>query len=130
MEYGVPLEAIPEVLREVRRTIDARGWSISFPIEVRAAAADDLLLSTASGRATGYIAVHRHWREDPHEYFRSMEQIMRSYGGRPHWGKMHTQDAGTLRESYPGFDAFLAVRDRLDPDRVFGNEYLTRVLGE
>ncbi len=28
-----------------------------------------------------------------------------------------------------GFDDFLAMRDRLDPDRVFANPYLRRVLG-
>jgi FAD/FMN-containing dehydrogenase len=43
---------------------------------------------------------------------------------------MHTQTAGTLRDRYPAFDEFAAVRDRLDPDRLFGNPYLTRVLGE
>ena len=43
---------------------------------------------------------------------------------------MHTCDAASLREVYPRFDEFLAVRDRLDPDRVFANAYLTRVLGE
>lgn len=129
MEYAVPLAAVPTILREIRALIDAKGWRISFPIEVRAAAADDLWLSTASGRATGYIALHRYYREDPAEYFRTIEQIMKSFGGRPHWGKMHDRDAESLRAAYPRFDDFLAVRDRLDPDRVFGNAYLERVLG-
>jgi hypothetical protein len=30
---------------------------------------------------------------------------------------------------YPHFDDFLAVRDRLDPERRFTNRYLERVLG-
>jgi hypothetical protein len=34
-----------------------------------------------------------------------------------------------LRAVYPRFDDFLAVRDRLDPDRRFDNAYLRRVLG-
>jgi len=129
MEYAVPLETVPAILREIRALIDAKGWRISFPIEVRAAAADDLWLSTASGRATGYIALHRYYREDPTEYFRTIEQIMISYDGRPHWGKMHNRDAESLRGAYPHFDDFVAVRDRLDPGRLFGNAYLERVLG-
>ena len=129
MEYAVPIDDVPAILREIRALIDAKGWRISFPIEVRAAAADDLWLSTASGRATGYIALHRYYREDPAEYFRSIEQIMMTFGGRPHWGKMHNRDAESLRGAYPRFDDFVAVRDRLDPDRVFGNAYLERVLG-
>src|SRR5690606_35642538 len=103
---------------------------ISFPIEVRAAAADDLMLSTASGRATGYIAVHRWHRDDPTVYFREVEQIMIYFGGRPHWGKMHTRDRAYLRSVYPRFDEFVAVRDELDPDRLFANPYLVRVLGQ
>ncbi|HZK60183.1 MAG TPA: D-arabinono-1,4-lactone oxidase, partial [Cryobacterium sp.] len=59
MEYAIPRALVPAVLREVRELIERRGWRISFPVEVRAAAADDLWLSTANGRETGYIAVHR-----------------------------------------------------------------------
>ena len=88
------------------------------------------MLSTASGRATGYIAVHRFFREDEREYFGAVESIMRAHDGRPHWGKMHRRTADDLRPAYPRFDEFVAVRDRLDPDRLFANEYLTRVLGE
>ncbi|QIK64694.1 FAD-binding protein [Leucobacter viscericola] len=130
MEYGVPLEAVPDAVRELRRMIGKRRYRVSFPIEVRSAAADDLLLSTANGRETGYIAVHRYWRERDRSYFREAEAILADHEGRPHWGKMHTQNARSLRELYPGFERFLAARDRLDPERVFANAYLTRVLGD
>jgi len=106
-----------------------RCWRISFPLEVRAAAADDIWLSTAHGRAAGYIAVHRYFRENPRKYFTDVESIMQAHGGRPHWGKMHDLDADALRAVYPRFDDFLAVRDRLDPERRFSNRYLERVLG-
>ncbi|GAB10386.1 putative FAD-linked oxidase [Gordonia araii NBRC 100433] len=133
MEYAIPVEAIPDALREVRAMIDRRGYRVSFPVEVRAAAADDLMLSTAAGRDSGYIAVHRYFKDDPADsdaYFADVEQIMTAHAGRPHWGKMHTRDAEYLRTVYPRFDEFLAVRDRYDPDRVFANDYLRRVLGD
>ncbi|RXZ70978.1 D-arabinono-1,4-lactone oxidase [Agromyces albus] len=129
MEYAVPLAVVPEALREVRALIERRGWRISFPIEVRAAASDDNWLSTAYGRETGYLAVHRYFREDPSEYFAAVEQIMVGFGGRPHWGKMHSRTAAELREVYPRFDDFLLVREELDPERRFANPYLERVLG-
>src|SRR5699024_6684101 len=50
MEYALPFTAGTEAIREIRETIEAKGWSISFPIEVRCAAADDVPLSTATGR--------------------------------------------------------------------------------
>ncbi len=129
MEYALPRHVVPDALREVRALIEARGWRISFPLEVRSAAADDLWLSTAHGRATGYIAVHRYHREDPAEYFHAVEAIMRAHDGRPHWGKMHDRDAASLAPAYPRFTDFLLVRDRLDPERRFSNSYLERVLG-
>jgi FAD-linked oxidoreductase len=128
-EYAIPREAVPGALAEVKALIERRGWRISFPIEVRSAAADDNWLSTAYQRESGYIAVHRYYREDPTEYFSAVEDIMAAHDGRPHWGKMHGRDAGVLRAVYPRFDDFLAVRDRLDPDRRFDNAYLRRVLG-
>ena len=129
MEYALPVEEVPAALREIKQLIDAKGWRITFPVEVRVAAADENWLSTAQGRQTGYIAVHRYYREDPTEYFEAVEAIARAHGGRPHWGKMHFRSADDLRPAYPHFDDFLAVRDRLDPDRVFANDYLERVLG-
>jgi FAD-linked oxidoreductase len=129
MEYSIPVENVPAALREVQQLIDDRGWTISFPVEVRVAAADENWLSTAYGRQAGYIAVHRYYREDPTEYFEAVEAIMRAHDGRPHWGKMHTRTADDLRPAYPRFDDFLAVRDRLDPERLFQNDYTRRVLG-
>jgi L-gulonolactone oxidase len=58
-----------------------------------------------------------------------MEALCEPLGGRPHWGKLHYRDADSLRKAYPKFDDFLAVRDRLDPARVFANGYLDQVLG-
>ncbi|WP_420795431.1 D-arabinono-1,4-lactone oxidase [Gordonia polyisoprenivorans] len=132
MEYAVPLEATPSALHELRKMIDRKRYRVSFPVEVRAAAGDDLMLSTASGGPRGYIAVHRYHHDDPADsaaYFADAEAIMTAHGGRPHWGKMHTRDAEYLRSVYPRFDEFLAVRDRFDPDRVFTNPYLHQVLG-
>jgi FAD/FMN-containing dehydrogenase len=129
MEYALPLEAVAPVMRELERVIEANGWRISFPVEVRATAADDMWLSTAHGRETSYIAVHRYYREDARDYFAAAEAIFRAHDGRPHWGKLHSRAAADLRPAFPRFDDFVAARDRLDPDRVFANDYLERVLG-
>ncbi|MEE4596969.1 D-arabinono-1,4-lactone oxidase [Streptomyces sp. DSM 41524] len=130
MEYAVPREAAVTVLRELKATVERSGLRVSFPVEVRTAPADDIPLSTASGRETAYIAVHL-YRGTPHRaYFTAAEQIMIAHGGRPHWGKLHSRDAAYLAGVYPRFGEFAAVRDRLDPDRLFTNDYLRRVLGD
>ena len=129
MEYALPAENVVPAFQAVRALIAQRGWRIEFPIEVRFAAGDDRWLSTAHGRSSAYIAVHRYWRADPTEYFNAVEEIMLEFGGRPHWGKLHTLTDDTLRERYPRFDDFVALRDRWDPERRFTNRYLERVLG-
>jgi len=130
MEYAVPREVGLDVLREVRRVLERSRLRINFPIEIRVAPADDIPLSTASGRDAFYLAFHTHRRADHTAYFALLEPVLRAHGGRPHWGKLHTLDAGDLAEAYPRFEEFLAMRDRLDPDRIFGNAYLRRVLGD
>ncbi|MFF4171687.1 D-arabinono-1,4-lactone oxidase [Streptomyces sp. NPDC001744] len=130
MEYALPREAAVAALRELKAMIERSPLRISFPVEVRTAPADDIALSTASGRETAYIAVHL-YRGTPHRaYFTAVERIMTAHGGRPHWGKIHTRDAAYLSGVYPRFAEFTALRDRLDPDRLFTNDYLRRVLGD
>jgi L-gulono-1,4-lactone dehydrogenase len=132
MEYAVPRAAGLEALREARRVVDASDWRISFPVEIRVAPADDIALSTAYDRDSFYLAFHTHHRSDWHThaaYLGAMESVMRAHDGRPHWGKLHTRTAADLAPAYPRFEEFLALRDRLDPDRLFANAYLRRVLG-
>ncbi|AVH56042.1 MULTISPECIES: D-arabinono-1,4-lactone oxidase [Streptomyces] len=129
MEYAVPREALVETLRELKAMVDRSNLRISFPVEVRTAPADDITLSTASGRDSAYIAVHM-FRGTPYQaYFTAAERIFTAHEGRPHWGKVHTRDAEYFSEVYPRFGEFTALRNRLDPDRRFGNDYLRRVLG-
>lgn len=128
MEYSIPRAACAEALTAVRRFIDTSGLHISFPIEVRFTAGDDIPLSTAFGEERCYVAVHV-YRGMPYEqYFRAVEAIMDGHGGRPHWGKMHFQTTATLAPRYPEWDRFQALRSRLDPDGRFANAYLDRVL--
>jgi L-gulonolactone oxidase len=129
MEYGIPRAAGGEAVRRVLDVIDRRGFAVGFPLEVRFVAADDAYLSPSNGRDTCYIAVHMYRGMEWYPYFRAVEAIMESYGGRPHWGKRHFQSAATLAPRYPDWDRFQEVRARLDPDGVFTNEYTDRVLG-
>jgi len=130
MEYAVPRAAGLDVLRECRAALDASALRISFPVEIRVAPADDIPLSTAGGRDSFYLAFHTHRDAEHRDYFALMEPILRAHDGRPHWGKVHTRTAADLAPAYPRFEEFLALRDRLDPRRVFANAYLRRVLGD
>ncbi|GAA3082053.1 D-arabinono-1,4-lactone oxidase [Streptosporangium carneum] len=129
MEYAIPREHLGQALRETRDLVDLRGWRITFPIEVRVTPASDAWLSTAYGRDSAYVACHVYRPTPNPAYFEGVEEIMTRFGGRPHWGKLHTRDAAYLSAVYPRFAAFQEMRDRLDPGRVFANDYLDTVLG-
>jgi L-gulono-1,4-lactone dehydrogenase len=129
MEYAIPRAELGKTLLRVRDLIEGEGLSVDFPIELRVAAADDIPLSTAQGRETGYLAVHLSAGRPFDRYFRGVEGIMDEVAGRPHWGKMHYQSAETLAPRYPEWARFQAVRSRLDPEGLFRNPYLDRVLG-
>ena len=128
MEYGIPVEAVPDAMRRVRDLAASLSYPTLFPVEVRVSAADDIPVSTGHGRTSGWIAVHQ-YRGAPYEsYFQGVERIMDDYDGRPHWGKLHFQRAATLRGRYPEWDVFHEARARLDPDGIFANDYTDRVL--
>lgn len=129
MEYAIPREACAEALDKVTRMVDRKGFRISFPVEVRFTAADDVFLSTSYGRSSAYLAVHMYRGTAFEPYFREVAAIMAGYGGRPHWGKMHYLGADELSGLYPEWERFLAVRRMFDPDGLFVNDYVRRVFG-
>ncbi|MDO8615647.1 MAG: D-arabinono-1,4-lactone oxidase [Dehalococcoidia bacterium] len=129
MEYAIPRENAVQAFNRVRDYVKRSGLILSFPVEVRFATGDDIPLSTAYGRDSCYIAVHVYQGTHYQQYFEAVEDIMDDYGGRPHWGKLHFQKAETLSPRYPEWERFQALRTRLDPEGLFSNPYLDRVLG-
>jgi FAD-linked oxidoreductase len=129
MEYALPREVGREAMERVLAVVAERRIATGFPFEMRFVAPDDALLSPAHARPTCYIAVHQYRGMPYEELFAAAEEIFAGYGGRPHWGKRHTQTAETLAPRYPEWAAFARARDRLDPDRVFTNDGVRRVLG-
>jgi L-gulono-1,4-lactone dehydrogenase len=129
MELAIPRPAAVEAVKEVVAAVERSGLRIGFPVEIRVAAADDIPLSTASGRESAYLAFHVPAAVDHQEYFSLVAKVLDPYGARPHWGKLHTLDAELLRTRYPRFDEFVRLRNELDPRGIFSNRYLDRVLG-
>ncbi|MER7003108.1 D-arabinono-1,4-lactone oxidase [Dactylosporangium sp. NPDC000555] len=129
MEYGLPREALREAFDGLRAVVAGLPYKIQFPVEVRFTAADDIWLSHGYGRDNAYIAIHQYVGAPYEEYFRRFEAVTTPLGGRPHWGKMNFRTAESLAGAYPRFADFTALRDKLDPHRLFANAYTERVLG-
>ncbi|WP_246820318.1 D-arabinono-1,4-lactone oxidase [Corynebacterium sp. HMSC074E01] len=129
MEYAVPLADGPATVREIRRFIDEQDWRIGFPMELRTTAADDVALSTASGRESMYIAFHIPRALNPQDYMPKLEPILHAAGGRPHWGKMNSLSRKDFAQLYTRFDEFCELRERMDTDWKFGSPYLRKLFG-
>ena len=130
MEHALPVEALVPALKEIRAMVDRKGYLLNFPVEVRFTKGDDVPLSTAYGRDSAYIAVHVYKGMECQPFFRDVEDILRAYDARPHWGKMHYREADELSKLYPRWNEFIALRDQLDPQRTFSNAYSDTVFGK
>lgn len=129
-EWAVPREACADALTDMRRMVDKRGIAVNFPFEVRFVAADqDSLLSPSYGRETAYIAAHMYRGMEWEPFFSAVQEIAVAHDGRPHWGKRHGMTAEDLASAYPEWDVFQNVRAKLDPEGLFTNDHVRRVLG-
>ncbi|MAL97291.1 MAG: FAD-linked oxidoreductase [Alteromonadaceae bacterium] len=128
MEYEVPVERGLECVQEIFSTVRRSGIRTLFPLEYRRVAADDVWLSPFFGRDSASISLHQHICTDYRPLFDLVEPIFWKYGGRPHWGKLHSLDATRLAELYPYWEDFARVRKQLDPDGRMLNDHLRRIL--
>jgi L-gulonolactone oxidase len=129
MEYGVPRERGRELIEGVLGIATRPELHVAWPIEVRFVKGDDSFLSPSQGQDTCYVAVHQDRKLPWEPYFRRVEELARTLGGRPHWGKRHFREAADLAPAYPGWANFQEARKRLDPAGAFANAYTDRVLG-
>ncbi len=127
MEYHLPRDNAFDALREIRKALESHHHEVFFPIEFRYIKGDDIWLSPFYQRDSCSIAVHRFFEEDFKPYFKTIEPILLKHGGRPHWGKLNTLGKKELSGLYPRWDEFLAVRQEIDPQGRFLNDYLRRI---
>jgi FAD-linked oxidoreductase len=125
MECTVPYEKGADVIQEIAEVIRKKKLATGFPIEFRTVAADDCWLSPFYGREGATIGVHQLAKMDAGPLFSACEAIFHDYGGRPHWGKMHTHSRDEIAALYPKFEDFCALRRRLDPKGKFLNAHLS-----
>ncbi|MBB5831724.1 D-arabinono-1,4-lactone oxidase [Brachybacterium aquaticum] len=128
-EWALPAERAEEALAALPARFEAEDVRVTFPLEIRRVAADDVWLSTAHGRDSVYLAAHRYHREDAGPYLRLVQDTLAPFDARPHWGKLHWLGAAELSRLYPRFADFTAVRRAVDPDGLLMTPYLDRLLG-
>jgi len=128
-EYFVPFERASDALEAVR-ALGAEFGDTLLVTELRTVAGDGLWLSGAYGGDV--LAIHFTWRRDRERVdalVALIEEALRPYGARPHWGKVFGARADVLAPLYPRWDDFRALATRMDPDGRFRNAWTARHLG-
>ncbi len=129
MEFALPFERGWDCLEEIRKLMQTKHRQVTWVVEYRTVAADDLFLSPAQGRRTIAISIHQAADANHEPFFRDAQAIFLNHGGRPHWGKIQYCSTAQLRAAYPHWDQFWKLRREHDPKGVFLNDYLAKVGG-
>jgi FAD/FMN-containing dehydrogenase len=128
LEYYVAADRGLEAVAAVREVIE-RYPRERYPLEVRWVAAEEGYLSPFHRRDTTVLSVSGAPGQDYWPYLRDVAAALDGFAARPHWGKIHFLTRDGVREAYPEWEAFVAVRRELDPGGVFLNDSLRRLVG-
>ncbi len=125
-EYFIPRAARAEAFAALRAMGDRIAEALHAS-EIRTVAGDDLWLSGAHGGDV--VTVGFTWKPRPdlvRPLLAPIEERLLPLGARPHFGKLfHTRELAGL---YPHWADFVALRDRLDPERRFANAFLLELM--
>ncbi|XP_015207781.2 L-gulonolactone oxidase-like [Lepisosteus oculatus] len=131
-DWSIPMEQTKEALLQLKAWLENNPDTVAhFPVEVRFARGDNILLSPCFQRDSCYINIilYRPYGKDvpKQQYWAAYENIMKDVGGRPHWAKAHNCTRKDFEKMYPGFQKFCSIREKQDPSGVFLNTYLENI---
>lgn len=128
LEYMVKAQdSIPAFLA-LRKLMQDQFPQETSPIEMRWTKGEAAYLSPHHGHDTCSISVSGLQKNDWNKFLRAVDDTLRPWAPRAHWGKVGYLDNQRLREVYPKLDEFLAVREELDPHGLFLNDYFRELL--
>jgi FAD/FMN-containing dehydrogenase len=124
LEYAIPVENGKDALRQVRELMLTKHTNCIYPVEYRFIGGDLGMLSPYYKRASVTISVSGGPGIDYWDYLLDVDAILRQYGARPHWGKLHFNRSDDMPVLYPRFCDFQAIRRKMDPSGCFMNDHL------
>ncbi len=127
-EYFVSLDEAPFVYLALSNLKELIAPYLMIA-EIRSVAADDLWMSTAYDRQS--VAFHFTWEQDwegLQKVLPIIEQELKQFDIRPHWGKMFTLDPDRLQSLYPKLDDFKQLVAKYDPEGKFRNQFIEKYL--
>jgi len=128
-EHTIPIENGPAAVTAIREMMQTRHSDVKWAVEYRTLAAETHLLSPTQGEDSATISVHHAADAEWKPFMRDADALFRSFGGRPHWGKLHWMTRADVDALYADADAFRDLRSAFDPDGLFLNGHLREFFG-
>ncbi|OCO98346.1 MULTISPECIES: D-arabinono-1,4-lactone oxidase [unclassified Ensifer] len=129
LEYAVPVAHGKEAVKAVRKLMLEKHPTCIYPIEYRFTAGDTGWISPFYEQDSITLSVSGEPGTDYWEYLKDVDTILRQYGSRPHWGKLHFLGAEDVTALYPRAADFRALRAKVDPEGRFLNDHLRQLFG-
>ena len=129
LEYAVPVKYGKQACMEVRRLMLEKHPTCIYPIEYRFTAGDGGWISPFFEQDSITLSVSGEPGTDYWNYLKDVDDILRQFGSRPHWGKLHFMGAEDVDALYPRAGDFKALRNKLDPEGRFLNDHLRQLFG-
>lgn len=116
-----------------------------YPICIRRILSDETLISMTAPRSDGEGASpEEDWysislinyqsaknRQAFHQLAKYLAESMQDqFAARVHWGKLNPLSADRLRQQYPAFATFAAIRKKIDPNKQFCNDWTAILFSE
>ncbi|MCY1317313.1 L-gulono-1,4-lactone dehydrogenase [compost metagenome] len=129
LEYAVPVAHGKDAVKAVRKLMLEKHPTCIYPIEYRFTAGDTGWISPFFEQDSITLSVSGEPGTDYWDYLRDVDTILRQYGSRPHWGKLHFLGAEDVTALYPRAGDFRALRAKVDPEGRFLNDHLHQLFG-
>ncbi|CAN7262925.1 FAD-binding protein [Pararhizobium sp. LjRoot255] len=129
LEYAVPVKYGKQACMEVRKLMLEKHPTCIYPIEYRFTAGDGGWISPFFEQDSITLSVSGEPGTDYWNYLKDVDDILRQFGSRPHWGKLHFLRAEDVTALYPRARDFKALRNKLDPEGRFLNDHLRQLFG-
>lgn len=127
LEYAVPRQHGKDAVRAVRKLMLEDFPDAIYPIEYRFTAGDEAWMSPFHRQDSVTVSVSGEPGKDYWDYLRAVDRILRGYGARPHWGKMHFLTGEDVTAIYPRAGDFRDLRRKLDPQGFYLNDHLSQL---
>src|SRR5260370_11762380 len=124
LEYALPVENGKEALGQIRELMLTKHTDCVYPVEYRFVAGDSGMLSPYYQRTSVTISVSGGPGIDYWSYLLDVDAILRQYGARPHWVKLHFNRADDMPSLYPSVHDFQSTRRKMDPSGYLLNDHL------